>query len=79
MMRFIIIFIAVSLVYFILKKTVLALLQNNQTEKVSKHEKMLACDYCQTHIPASEAIKHGDKNFCCPEHQDLWLKEQNDS
>ena len=30
-----------------------------------KVEKMLCCAYCQLYIPASEAIIHNEKVFCC--------------
>lgn len=32
--------------------------------------RMLACAHCGTYIPEQDAIRDGDKNFCCTAHRD---------
>jgi len=34
-------------------------------------EKMLQCDYCGTHVPAHQAVRNKNKNYCCARHRDL--------
>ena len=36
--------------------------------EASTHETMVACAYCQLHLPRSEAVWSGEKAFCGPPH-----------
>ena len=78
-MRFIIFLIAIGLVVFIIKKSLKQLIKPNQAHHTQSQESMVPCLYCQTHVPASEALHHVDKTFCSKEHLDAWLKENNAS
>lgn len=31
---------------------------------------MVACAHCGTHLPASEALTHQGRAYCCAEHRD---------
>ncbi|MBU6271900.1 MAG: hypothetical protein KGQ67_11390 [Betaproteobacteria bacterium] len=33
-------------------------------------ERMLACDHCGVHAPASDMIVVGERRYCSPEHRD---------
>ncbi len=35
---------------------------------------MVACDYCDTHLPQSEAICQGSRYYCCEDHLRLSKK-----
>ncbi len=74
-MRFIIILVAIALVFFILKKSLQQLISSNSKTRTKPQESMLPCEYCQTHVPASEAVHHAEKSFCKNQHLDAWLKE----
>lgn len=30
---------------------------------------MVACQHCGLHLPRSEALTHGQRHYCCAEHQ----------
>lgn len=30
---------------------------------------MVACRHCGLHLPRSEALTHGQRHYCCAEHQ----------
>ncbi len=34
-----------------------------------KTELMQQCEYCGVHLPASEAVHHNNKVYCCTAHQ----------
>ena len=34
-------------------------------------EKMVTCGHCGLYLPQSEAIREGDRFFCCAEHRRL--------
>jgi len=36
--------------------------------------KMVACTHCAIHIPESQAIRDGDRVYCCEEHRKLAQK-----
>ena len=44
---------------------------NSDKGDTSQPERMLQCDYCRTHVPANEAIRTGNKTYCCARHRDL--------
>jgi len=41
------------------------------TEKNIEPKKTVRCDHCGIYIPVNEALQDGEKNYCCPEHQEL--------
>jgi len=45
-------------------------LQSKKAEilESKKAQDMVSCDKCGIHLPASEALKNGDKFFCSQEH-----------
>lgn len=45
-------------------------LQSKKAENLEPKEAqdMVSCDKCGIHLPASEALKNGDKFFCSREH-----------
>ncbi len=45
--------------------------KQSKTEKNIESKKTLRCDHCGVYIPANEALRDGEKNYCCPEHQEL--------
>ena len=77
-MHLIITLIAIALVFFIIKKSLRQLSTTGQQPTGQNQESMLPCHYCQVHVPASEAIYHGDKTFCQKAHLEAWLKETAD-
>lgn len=42
--------------------------QVNKKEKASP-KKTVQCNHCGVYIPSDEAVRDGDKNFCCVAHQ----------
>ncbi|OHC63072.1 MAG: hypothetical protein A2045_04195 [Rhodocyclales bacterium GWA2_65_20] len=40
-------------------------------EKPPAEEAMIQCAYCRVHVPLSESLAVGDKNYCCEEHRRL--------
>jgi len=38
-------------------------------------EAMLACAYCQVHIPVGESTQSRGKVFCCEAHRDSYFRE----
>ena len=34
-------------------------------------ERMVHCEHCGLYLPQGEAVREGDRFFCCPEHQRL--------
>lgn len=74
-MRLFIILIAIALVFFIIRKSLQQLISTGQKPAAKIQESMVPCDYCNVHIPASEAIHKGDKRFCTREHLDAWLEQ----
>ena len=55
---------------FFKRKNALKIEQSTEQPDV-KQGTMIACNYCGLHIPAEEAIRVGDVNFCCKEHSKL--------
>jgi len=71
--RFILLIIAIIAVWLIIR----SLIQKNSISLNSKDtpakaklepEKIIACHHCGLHIPLNDAIKSGDKLYCCEEH-----------
>ncbi|SIT66722.1 uncharacterized protein SAMN05216526_0677 [Ectothiorhodosinus mongolicus] len=46
-----------------------------QAPKVTSR-RMLRCDHCGLHVPENEAVREGNKHFCCPDHRDMALSKQ---
>ena len=43
--------------------------QNNPSvSKNGKGQKMIACDFCDTHVPESDVVVKNGKNYCSKEH-----------
>ena len=42
--------------------------KNPSNSKKSQGQKMIACDFCDTHVPESDVIKKNGKNYCSKEH-----------
>lgn len=68
----VLVLLAVSLYVVKLVKTKLdeqpkKLKEDNHTDKENQN-KMVKCLHCGLHIPEEEAIRKGDKVFCCLEH-----------
>jgi uncharacterized protein len=68
LLRIIIILIGVWLVLKILKRA-LAHRQTPPPDQPPSIAKMVACAYCGVHVPETEAIRDGDKRYCCEEHR----------
>ena len=67
LLRIIIILIGVWLVLRVIKRA-LAVRSAPPPKQVSV-AKMVACAYCGVHVPETEAIRDGDKMYCCEEHR----------
>lgn len=37
--------------------------------RIAPAEDMVACAHCGVHLPRSDALRHGERNYCCPAHQ----------
>jgi uncharacterized protein len=71
-MRLLILILAIALLAFILK----ALFHKPAPVKRSPNkfgEKMVPCAVCELHLPASEAVREGERYFCSREHRQQWL------
>ncbi|MBI3546339.1 MAG: hypothetical protein HY081_07060 [Gammaproteobacteria bacterium] len=66
LLRIIIILFGLWLVIQIVKR---ALASRNPTPSRPPIIKMLMCSRCGVHMPESQAIKDGDKIYCCEEHR----------
>jgi len=67
LLRIIILLIGVWLVLQIIKRA----LGTRRTPPPGKPSiaKMVACAYCGVHVPETEAIRNGEKMYCCEEHR----------
>ncbi|MBI5782369.1 MAG: hypothetical protein HZA69_01350 [Gammaproteobacteria bacterium] len=67
LLRITIILIGLWLVLTIVKRA----LASRRTPPTDKPvvARMVACAHCGVHIPESEAVRDGDKYYCCEEHQ----------
>ena len=43
--------------------------KQSRTDKKIESRKTLRCDHCGVYIPANEALRDGEKIYCCPEHK----------
>ena len=41
---------------------------NSSVSKSGKDQKMIACEFCDTHVPESDVIVKNGKNYCSKEH-----------
>ena len=68
MIRLLIIILSLVLLIALLKR----FFSKQLSERDEKHiAKMVQCDYCQTYIPRSSAIKHAARYYCCDEHKPM--------
>ena len=52
-----------------------AALPSNTPTTETKPEAMLACAYCQVHIPVGESTQSRNKVFYCEAHRDSYFRE----
>lgn len=51
------------------------ILNKKEKSKLNKPpEDMVQCHYCDDHLPISEAVKHVDEYYCCEQHLQKYLK-----
>ena len=68
-MKYLIILIVVLLVYFWLRGQRTVDRSPPQRPPLPAPQDTVACARCGLHIPRSEALTIGTRNYCCAEHQ----------
>lgn len=43
--------------------------EDRRADEKRSYEKMVRCEYCNTHVPQSQAVFAGRHGFCCEEHR----------
>ena len=76
--------IAIAVLFWLLYRLILALLQKAGRPSVSRTtssqgEPMVRCEQCGVHIPRDEALEKGGNYYCCDEHRDAadsWKRDE---
>ena len=66
MLRLLIIILLLVLLFMLLKRLFPGKLSPPDEPHIAR---MVRCDYCQTYIPHTSAIKHASRYYCCDEHK----------
>lgn len=67
LLRLILLIILAALLYRLVRRW---LNQREDGRRVSDQGRMLACAHCGTYIPEQDALRVGDKAYCCAAHRD---------
>ena len=70
LIRLILIFILLAIVWQLLKRWLTNQTQSRQQPPTENLQQMVRCEECGLHIPKQEALLENGKYFCCPEHRD---------
>ena len=70
LLRILIILFGLWLVIQIIKRVFAAPPEEHHTAKPAI-PRMVACAHCGIHVPESQAVRDGDKVYCCEEHRKL--------
>ena len=66
-LRLVIILVGLWLVLQLIKRALAK--HHKPSAKQPALTNMIACDHCGVHVPESEAIREGDRLYCCEEHR----------
>jgi len=69
LLRLLIILFGLWLVIHYVRRALKARRRTRDTEPQTRGSpRMLPCARCGVHVPESQALRSGDKIYCCPEH-----------
>lgn len=69
LLRLILLIILAALLYRLVRRW-LRQRADARHDRVSDQGRMLACAHCGTYIPEQDALRVGDKAYCCAAHRD---------
>ena len=70
--RWLILFLAVWLAIVLIRQLAANRVRHksgNKPDVTNHYADVVACDYCQLHIPKVEAVEKNGRYYCCIEHQ----------
>ena len=73
LLRILIILFGLWLVIQIIKRAFATPPEENRTAKPAI-PRMVACAHCAIHVPEAQALRDGDRVYCCEEHRRLAQK-----
>lgn len=74
--RYILLGLVLWLLFSIIRRYLWRRKRERKARLARRAKNMVACDYCDIHLPQDEAICHDGHYYCCKDHLRLSKKEE---